>query len=307
MRHLGDAARDIGRERPVEPFETAIVEVNGVARALATASDLLRDRGRERDAAEALLSEAKEAAEVANHAKSAFLANMSHELRTPLSAIIGYSEMMLEEMAEGDGVDLAPDVRKVEGNARHLLGLINDVLDLSKVESGKMDVYVEEFEVEPMLRDLAGTAGSLVSRKANRLELEIVDGVGTMRSDVTKVRQVLLNLLSNAAKFTEGGVITLRASRHGAEPDDARLVFSVEDTGLGMTPEQQAKLFKRFAQAEASTARDYGGTGLGLSLCRAFSELLGGTVEVESEHGRGSTFTLVLPALGIPKAAIETS
>lgn len=305
MRQLGNAARDIGRGRVVEPFDTAITEVDVVGRALGTASRQLQDRARERDTAEAMLSEAKEAAEEANRAKSEFLANMSHELRTPLSAIIGYSEMMLEEMEEGSDVGLVPDMRKVESNARHLLGLINDVLDLSKVESGKMEVYVEDFAVEPMLRDLAATAGSLVSKKANRLELEIDLGVGTMRSDITKVRQMLLNLLGNAAKFTENGVITLRASRHRAEDGDARLIFTVADTGIGMTGEQVDRLFQRFHQADSSTTRKFGGTGLGLSLCRAFADMLGGTVAVQSEHGRGSTFTLVLPALCIGAPALE--
>ena len=226
---------------------------------------------------------------------------MSHELRTPLSAIIGYSEMMLEEIEDGsDGADLARDLRRVEGNARHLLGLINDVLDLSKVESGKMEVFVETFEVEPVLRDTAATAERLVAKKGNRLVLQLDTNLGAMRSDLTKVRQVVLNLLSNAAKFTENGAITLRASRQADENGDARLIFAVADTGIGMTPDQQAKLFQRFAQADASTTRRFGGTGLGLALSRAFADLLGGTVTVESDYGRGSTFTLALPCACAP-------
>ncbi len=301
MRRLRDAAGEIGAGREVEPLMTPLTEVNQVGRVLALASRRLQERARERDEAEERLSAAKDAAESANLAKSAFLANMSHELRTPLSAIIGYSEMMLEEIEDGSGgADLAPDMRRVEGNARHLLGLINDVLDLSKVESGKMEVFIETFEVEPMLRDTAATAEGLVARKGNRLALQLDTDLGAMRSDLTKVRQVVLNLLSNAAKFTESGTVTLRASRHAEENGHARLIFAVADTGIGMTPEQQAKLFQRFVQADASTTRRFGGTGLGLSLSRAFADLLGGTVTVESEYGRGSTFTLALPIVCAP-------
>ncbi|MGU3422358.1 MHYT domain-containing protein [Methylobacterium sp. D54C] len=245
-----------------------------------------------RDAAE----EAQAAAEAANRAKSEFLANMSHELRTPLSAIIGYAEMLIEEVEDGAEADaIASDIGKIEGNARHLLGLINDVLDLSKIESGKMEVYADSFAVEPMLRDLAATVASLMTKKRNTLTLELAADLGDMHSDLTKTRQILLNFLSNAAKFTEGGQIHLSARRKVDHPEGDRLVFAISDTGIGMTDEQTARLFQRFEQADSSTTRRFGGTGLGLALTRAFSEMLGGTVSVASRSGAGSTFTLTLP------------
>ncbi|WP_237481473.1 response regulator [Lichenibacterium dinghuense] len=256
--------------------------------------------------AELALGAAKAVAEEANVAKSTFIANMSHELRTPLSAIIGYSEMMAEEIADGcDAADLASDMSKVEGNARHLLGLINDVLDLSKIESGKMEVYAEDFDIEPTLREVASTVGTLIGKKDNRLVLDLAPGLGAAHTDVTKLRQVLLNLLSNAAKFTEGGTITLSASRGPAPDGRDRLSFAVRDTGIGMTPEQLAKLFQRFTQADASTTRRFGGTGLGLSLTRAFADMLGGEVGVDSVAGEGSTFTFSLPAVHASSADAE--
>ena len=242
------------------------------------------------------LGEAKMAAEAANRAKSTFIANMSHELRTPLSAIIGYAEMIAEEIDEGTGTaDLAPDVARIETNARHLLGLINDVLDLSKVESGKMEAFIETFDLAATVNDVAATVATLVEKKNNRLSLDLGadDGaaLGAMRSDVTRVRQILLNLLSNAAKFTQGGTITLAVRR-----DEGRIRFSVEDTGIGMSAEQVAKLFQRFQQADTSTTRQFGGTGLGLALTKAFVTMLGGDVAVASVEGQGSTFTVTLPA-----------
>ena len=282
--------------------KSLIGSVNGRSTVLTVAIDITA-----RKQIETALADAKSAAEEANVAKSVFIANMSHELRTPLSAIIGYSEMMLEEAEDGgEASELIPDLTKVEGNARHLLGLINDVLDLSKVESGKMEVYAEDFDVEPMLRDIATTIESLVGKKNNRLTLDIDAGVGAMHSDVTKVRQVLLNLLSNAAKFTENGTITLSASRSRREGRD-EVFFSVADTGIGLSEEQRAKLFQRFQQADASTTRKFGGTGLGLSLTKAFAEMLGGDVWVDSVPGRGSTFTLRMPALYVEPKAGETS
>lgn len=239
---------------------------------------------------------ARTSAEEANVAKSTFIANMSHELRTPLSAIIGYSEMLQEEITEGvEPDDLLADVGKIESNARHLLGLINDVLDLSKVESGKMEVFAEDFDVSEMVNDLAGTVQSLLAKKANQLVIELQPGLGTMHSDLTKVRQILLNLLSNAAKFTTQGTITLTVSRDGAA-SDAALRFVVQDTGIGMTQEQLGRLFQRFIQADASTTRQFGGTGLGLSLSRILAEMLGGGVSVTSVEGQGSTFSVCLPS-----------
>ncbi|WP_245496687.1 hybrid sensor histidine kinase/response regulator [Lichenibacterium ramalinae] len=239
---------------------------------------------------------AKEAAEGANRAKSAFLANMSHELRTPLSAVIGYSEM-LEEQAEDMGeAGMLADLGKVKSNARHLLSLINDVLDLSKIEAAKMESYGEDFDVADFARDAAATVDSLVRRKGNRLVLDLGDGLGPMHSDVVKLRQCLFNLLSNAAKFTENGTITVRVRREASGGVDW-VSFAVEDTGIGMAPEQIARLFQRFAQADDSTTRRFGGTGLGLALSRAFSQLLGGDIAVDSIPGQGTTFTLRVPAV----------
>ncbi len=243
------------------------------------------------------LSAAMLAADEANHAKSDFIANMSHELRTPLSAIIGYSEMIREEMVDGaEPNELIPDLQKVEANARHLLGLINDVLDLSKIESRKMEIFAETLDVGTTMHEVASTVQTLVAKNGNTLELELPTDLGAMHSDVTKLRQILLNFLSNAAKFTENGTITLSATRiTNAGPVDW-LSFRVRDTGIGMSPEQLTKLFQRFTQADASTTRKFGGTGLGLSISKAFGVMLGGDIAVDSEPGRGTSFTVTVPA-----------
>ncbi len=285
-RRDGEFRWHLARALPLQDDQGAIVRWVG------TNTDI-----EDQKAAELEVVAAKESAEEANLAKSTFLANMSHELRTPLSAIIGYSEMMLEEMEDGgDAATLVPDMRKVEGNARHLLGLINDVLDLSKVESGKMDIYAEEFDIDITVREIASTVESLVAKKSNRLVISLGPSLGTMYSDLTKIRQVILNLLSNASKFTENGVIQLTVLRdiEAGKPD--RVVFRVSDNGIGMTEEQLAKLFQRFSQADVSTTRKFGGTGLGLSLTKAFADMLGGSVTVESTIGQGSTFSFSLPA-----------
>jgi signal transduction histidine kinase len=246
---------------------------------------------RERQSAEV----AREAAESANRAKSAFLANMSHELRTPLNAIIGYSELLEEEAADGGHEDLVPDLRKICTSGKHLLRLINSVLDLSKIEAGKMTLFVETFEIDTLVEEVVSTARPLVEKNRNALVLESEPGLGKLKGDVTKLKQVLLNLLSNASKFTEAGTITLDA-RRTADRDGAWVRFRVTDTGIGMTPEQLGKLFQAFTQADGATTRKYGGTGLGLVLSRRFCQMMGGDISVQSEFGKGTTFTVRLPS-----------
>jgi GAF domain-containing protein/CheY-like chemotaxis protein/anti-sigma regulatory factor (Ser/Thr protein kinase) len=233
--------------------------------------------------------------EQASKHKSEFLANMSHELRTPLNAIIGYSEMLQEEAADLDTDAFVPDLKKINAAGRHLLELINAVLDLSKIEAGKMELYLEDFSVAGMLDDIAAVIGPLVEKNANRLEKGWDASLGTMHADLTKTRQALFNLLSNAAKFTERGTISLGVTRESGADGDW-MTFAVRDTGIGMTPEQITRLFEEFSQADASVTRKYGGTGLGLALSRRLARMMGGDIAVESAAGRGSTFTMRLPA-----------
>ena len=282
-----------------DALRRVLTENEGLVATLNDANASLTTSQATLEAAKAEAEAAMEAAEAANRAKSSFLANMSHELRTPLSAVIGYSEMMEEEVEDlGEG-GLLKDIGKVKSNARHLLSLINDVLDLSKIEAGRMDTYAEEVDVADMVAEVKGTVGGLVARKNNRFVIDLGRDLGTMRTDVVKLRQCLFNLISNAAKFTEAGRITLGVRRSGDG-----LEFRVADTGIGMTAEQLGRLFQRFAQADESTTRKFGGTGLGLALTRAFARLLGGDVSVESTPGAGTTFTLRLPA-AMPSAGAD--
>ena len=240
--------------------------------------------------------QAREAAEHANRTKSQFLANMSHELRTPLNAIIGYSEMLQEEAEDQGYEDFNEDLERINGAGKHLLGLINDVLDISKIEAGGMEIYLETFPVESMIKDVATTIQPLVNKNSNSLVIDCPESVGSIHADMTKVRQGLFNLLSNASKFTEQGTISLIISRD-VEEGQEWINFAVSDTGIGMTDEQMGRLFEAFAQAEASTTRRFGGTGLGLAITRHFCEMMGGSVLVASEPGEGSTFTMKLPAV----------
>jgi signal transduction histidine kinase/CheY-like chemotaxis protein len=249
------------------------------------------------------LAAARDEAVRASQTKSDFLASMSHELRTPLNAIIGYSEMLLEESDELLRPELRPDLEKIRGAGKHLLTLINDILDLSKIEAGKMNVFVESFDVVTLLADVRATIEPLVAKNGNTFEVRCGADLGTLHSDQTKVRQILFNLLSNAAKFTRMGRVTLAATRP-TRGDGERLEFEVSDTGIGMTPEQVVGLFKPFSQADASTTRYFGGTGLGLAITQHFCRMLGGDVNVESEYGKGSTFTITLPVV-CPKAVPE--
>jgi signal transduction histidine kinase/DNA-binding response OmpR family regulator len=242
------------------------------------------------------LLSARDQALESSRAKSSFLANMSHELRTPLNAIIGYSELIQEEFADNGQDDYLPDLRKIQAAAKHLLSLINDILDLSKIEAGRMDLFVETVDVSQMVQDVVTTIDPLIEKNANSLSFSIPDKLGTMRTDLTKVRQILFNLLSNASKFTKEGTVKLDVVRQ-TRPDGDWLVFTISDTGIGMTTDQLAKLFKDFQQADNSTTRKYGGTGLGLSISRRFAQMMGGEISVQSELGKGSTFIARLPAM----------
>ncbi|HEX2909316.1 MAG TPA: ATP-binding protein [Chloroflexia bacterium] len=247
------------------------------------------------EATQAQLVESEKRAQEATRAKSAFLANMSHELRTPMNAILLYSEILQDDATDLGLPDFVTDLKKIQAAGKHLLALINGILDLSKIEAGRMELYLENFSVANLVQDVVTTVKPLVDKNSNRLEVEYTPDVATMQADVTKLRQALFNLLSNATKFTENGSIRLRVER---KVEDSRewYCFSVQDSGIGMTAEQMGKLFQDFSQADASTTRKYGGTGLGLAISRRFCQMMGGDISVTSRLGEGSCFTIVLPA-----------
>jgi signal transduction histidine kinase/CheY-like chemotaxis protein/HAMP domain-containing protein len=245
----------------------------------------------ERKRFEETLTAARDAADEANRTKSSFLANMSHELRTPLNAIIGYSEILQEDATDKNDKDSIDDLQKIESAGRHLLGLINNILDLSKIEAGKMDVFIEPVDIQALLKEVLSIIKPLADKNANVIEVICPADIGSFRSDQTKVKQCLLNLLSNASKFTSKGTLTLTVARE----DNSGLCFRVSDTGVGMTQEQVGRLFEAFSQADASTTKRFGGTGLGLAITRHFCTMLGGDVTVESAPGTGSTFIIRLP------------
>ena len=240
---------------------------------------------------------AKQAAEQASRAKSAFLANMSHELRTPLNAIIGYSEMLEEEVQDSGKISNVRDLQKIQAAGKHLLALINDVLDLSKIEAGKMQLHVEAFEIRDMIEEIVTTLKPAIAKNENAFQLRMPNEIGAMRGDITKVRQILLNLLSNACKFTDHGSISLGVDRLRTAGQDW-IRFRVGDTGIGISPEQQESLFQEFTQADISIARKYGGTGLGLAISHRFVQMMKGRITMESASGQGSVFTVDLPVQG---------
>ena len=237
---------------------------------------------------------AKQAAEQASRAKSAFLANMSHELRTPLNAIIGYSEMLEEEVLDSGKISNVRDLQKIRGAGKHLLALINDVLDLSKIEAGKMQLHVEAFDVQDMIEEIVTTLKPAIAKNENAFRLHMSEDIGAMRGDVTKVRQILLNLLSNACKFTDHGSVSLDVERFQSAGQEW-IRFRVSDTGIGISTEQQENLFQEFTQADISISRKYGGTGLGLAISHRFVQMMKGRITVESALGQGSVFAVDLP------------
>jgi signal transduction histidine kinase/DNA-binding response OmpR family regulator len=266
-------------------------ELGEMSRALGVFRDNAREIQTARDQAIAARAEA----EAASRAKSSFLANMSHELRTPLNAIIGYSEILAEDAADRGDQASVRDLQKIQSAGKHLLGLINSVLDLSKIEAGRMDVYLEQVSLAQLADEVRVIVQPLIEKNGNRLAIDCPSGIGAMRTDLTKIKQSLINLLSNAAKFTEKGEVGLSVARQAAADGRSHVVFKVSDSGIGMTEEQIGRLFEAFAQADSSTTRNFGGTGLGLAITRRFATLLGGTVSVTSKPGKGSTFTLDLP------------
>ena len=281
-------------ERPIDPQAVTLMQTFAAQAAVAIENAALFRE----------IQDKSEQLEIASRHKSQFLANMSHELRTPLNAIIGMSEMLLEDARDaGDEAQIEP-LERVLRAGKHLLALINDILDLSKIEAGRMELELSVFPLEPLVRDVARTIEGVAAKNGNRLSVECSGDLGSIRADQTRVRQVLLNLASNAAKFTKEGTVTIRAQRSSIEnKDHARI--DVIDTGIGMTPEQVGKLFQEFVQADASTTRRFGGTGLGLAISQRFCRMMGGDITVESELGCGSTFTVVLPSEAIVSTAAE--
>ena len=250
------------------------------------------------------LAQARDEALKANRAKSVFLANMSHELRTPLNAILGYSEMLQEDAEDMNEVEMVSDLQKIHRSGKHLLAIINDILDLSKIEAGRMTMYLDEFDLSLLLDDVLSTVRPLIAHNHNDLQATIDDNLGMMYADQTKVRQIMFNLLSNASKFTENGIVALDARRmliDGAE----QYAFEVRDSGIGMTSEQMQSLFQPFMQADSSTTRLYGGTGLGLAITNRFCEMMGGKIEAKSSPGVGTSFTVHLP-VKVPPRQVES-
>ena len=288
--------------RLIDGFNTMLSEIQQRDTALQSTNGELKTRTQEleqevfqRKQTQEELLNAKHAAEEANRAKSTFLANMSHELRTPLNAIIGYSEMLEEETRDSGKIENVQDLKKIQSAGKHLLSLINDVLDLSKIEAGKMGLHLETFDVSQVIEEMVTTLQPAAAKNANSIHVHLGKNVSVMKADITKVRQILFNLLSNACKFTDHGTISVDVDQIKVEERDW-IQFRVSDTGIGISAKQKENLFQEFAQADASIARKYGGTGLGLAITHRFVQLMKGQINVESEPGQGAIFTVQLPA-----------
>ena len=284
--------RKDGTKFPAELSVTGLYgPENEVVGFLCAATDIAERKKKEQE-----ILEARRAAEESNRAKSAFLANMSHELRTPLNAIIGYSEMLQEDAEDEGQEDFIPDLKKIHAAGKHLLSLINDILDLSKIEAGKVELLIEPFDLPDLVKEVVSTVQPLVEKKYNTLKASCAEEIGTVTGDITRMRQILFNLISNAAKFTENGEISMTVL---PEVKEGRkwISVSVSDTGIGMTPEQARGIFEPFTQADSSTTKQYGGTGLGLTISKRFCEMMGGSIQVESEQGKGTTFIVMIPAV----------
>jgi signal transduction histidine kinase/CheY-like chemotaxis protein len=295
--------------RLIDGFNTMLSEIQQRDTALQSTNGELKTRTHEleqevfqRKQTQEELLNAKHAAEEANRAKSTFLANMSHELRTPLNAIIGYSEMLEEETRDSGKIENVQDLKKIQTAGKHLLSLINDVLDLSKIEAGKMGLHLEIFDVSQVIEEMVATLQPAAAKNGNSIHVHLAGNLGAMKADITKVRQILFNLLSNACKFTDHGTISVDVDQIKVEKKDW-IQFRVSDTGIGISANQKKNLFHEFAQADASIARKYGGTGLGLAITHRFVQLMKGQINVESEPGQGAVFTVQLPA----QVAIEAT
>jgi signal transduction histidine kinase len=297
-------ARDINDKKKVIPFSPdyeSLVESLASQAAVAVSNNSLIN---ELKTVHQTLIGARDRAEDASRAKSNFLANMSHELRTPMNAIIGYSEMLLEDAEEEGLDDFQSDLDKIRSSGKHLLGLINEILDLSKIEAGKMEIFLESFDINKLIGEVEATIHPLAEKKSNKLVINCPSDAGLMEADETRVRQMLHNLLSNACKFTENGTVTLKVTRSTHEGVDW-ITFDIIDTGMGIPQDSLKNLFLEFSQVDNSSTRKFGGTGLGLAISRRFCLMMGGDITVESVDGEGSTFTIAMPLKVVPKATLR--
>jgi signal transduction histidine kinase len=286
----GDEVGDL-----IDGFNEMLEQIQNRDEVLRRHSQNLALRSAEVSAINEQLNIAIQKAEHASKAKSEFLAKMSHEFRTPLNAIIGYSELLMEEMEEIHEPSFRTDLDRIHTSAKHLLALINDILDISKIEAGKMDIHLETFDIRQMIREVLNTVRDLVEKNGNELIFACDNALGTMTSDPMKLKQILINLIGNAGKFTQDGSVALNVYRF-VSSGSYWLCFQIKDTGIGISPEDQKKLFQAFTQVDDSTTRKYGGTGLGLTITQRFIQMMGGTISVQSALGQGSTFEVHLPA-----------